>query len=211
MNALHSSDEHIAHYVMGSLVGDEAQQLETHIASCAACAEKLHEEALLEEQLFAVSQATKNVVPRETPVQWRPAAAAALRQLEEEPAPAPAPATVTVAPTSDVEWHYPNATKKQHAPRWPWVVLAASVALLALAVGLVIGMQKSRQEQALIAAVTPPVATPPVAPQAQVAAQPPAPPGAIAVEPPRQAAQVSKGRNKAQNKEKPLLAAAEPK
>ena len=217
MNALHSSDEQIVDYVMGSLVGDEAQQLEAHAASCAACSEKLQAEAMLEEQLFALGQSAKNVVPRETPVQWRPTAAAALRDLVDEPVPVPAPAAVATAPTpvNEVEWHYPTAKKKQSAPRWPWLVLAASVATFALAVGLVIGMQQTKQQPVLVAAASPPVATPPVAiaPQAQVEATPVAPSGALALAavPPREPTPAPRGRGKGKSKDKELLAAAEPK
>ena len=169
MNATHAAQDVLEAYVMGALIGAEAEGLEEHVIGCADCAARIAVEAQLEERLFAIATATAAVVPKETPVAWRPNAAAALSALTED-APvdvpvvrAPDPAPPAAAPSEDV-WKYVPRTKAK-AARWPFAVAGLGVASLCVAAGIVIGTKAFVRKEPVVAPVAIAPTGLPVAPE----------------------------------------------
>lgn len=139
MTAIHASADTLEAYVMGTLVGADADLLERHAAGCELCAHALAVESRVEEKMYAIAAATAGVVALE-PV-WRPNGASALRALASEAtavAESAPPAPPSVAPPLSEVWQMPHAAPRK--VRWEWAVLAAGIACLCTAAGIQIGV-----------------------------------------------------------------------
>lgn len=101
MSSAHPSAADFEHYILGALEPEPAARLEAHTLECPACAERLRQEALLEERLREVAQAPRGA-PVLRPARWHAVqraavlagglAAAALALLMLSPPGAPPPA-----------------------------------------------------------------------------------------------------------------------
>ncbi len=167
MNAIHSSDEAVRDYVMGTLEDFDARSLERHVGECVLCAEKLAEEARFEQMLYAVAALSTKVISFEH-----------------------APPT-TALPQQTV-WRFPERPRTPGRARIIWVLAASATASALLAAGIVIGrgskpprelpMRASTEPAARLPAVLVPAPGP--APAAPASSPTPAvPPLAMASQP----------------------------